>query len=87
MNSKWTPNEKQVAFMTVLKEHGSCTLREASKEIGKEIKSGTVNTLVTKGYVATEDKTFECNIVAQETNEIVGHCKKTIKVYSLVDKE
>ena len=52
----WTMNETQKDFMEVLKEFGrAVTLMEIEAKTGKAFKTGTINTLVTKELVATED--------------------------------
>lgn len=71
----WTMNETQKDFMATLKAIGrATTLMEINAVAGKEFKTGTINTLVTKGLVRTEDvevayvetKTFDFNGVAFE---------------------
>ena len=85
-NTEWKPNEKQQLFLKVLWEADgkALTLAEASSVAGVEIKSGTINTLIAKGMVATEDVSYECNLVRKDTGEIVGSTKKTVKAYRLV---
>ena len=80
---EWKANAKQVAFMGAL-SNGGMTLREASKALGFEVKSGTVNTLVAKHLVSTTDKEIHFNKVDCETGEVIGHGKTSVKVYSLV---
>ena len=82
--TKWTPNEKQKLFLGALADGKALTLAEVSKKVGVEIKSGSINTLIAKGMVQTEDVTYECHIIRKDTNEIVGSTKKTIKAYKLV---
>ena len=79
--TKWTPNEKQKLFLGALADGKALTLAEVSKKVGVEIKSGSINTLIAKGMVQTEDVTYECHIIRKDTNEIVGSTKKTIKAY------
>lgn len=85
-NTEWKPNEKQQLFLKVLGEADgkALTLAEASSLAGVEIKSGTINTLIGKGMVATEDVSYKCNLVRQDTGEIVGSTQKTVKAYRLV---
>ena len=82
--TKWTPNEKQKLFLGALADGKAITLAEVSKIVGVEIKSSSINTLIAKGMVQTEDVSYDCNIVRKDTNEIVGTTKKTVKAYKLV---
>ena len=83
--TKWTPNEKQTLFLKALKEaDGALTLSEVSEIVGQEIKSGSINTLIAKGMIQTEDVVYECNIVRKDNGKVVGTTKKTVKAYSLV---
>ena len=82
--TKWTPNEKQKLFLGALADGKALTLAEVSKKVGVEIKSGSINTLIAKGMVQTEDVSYACNIVRKDTNEVVGTTKKTVKAYKLV---
>ena len=64
MAQNWQPNETQTLFMETLRgADGALTLSEVSDIVGKEIKSGSINTLIAKGMVETEDVTYECSIV------------------------
>ena len=84
-NSKWSANDKQKLFLKALKEaDGALTLSEVSEIVGQEIKSGSINTLIAKGMVATEDVSYECNIVRKDNGKVVGSTKKTVKAYKLV---
>jgi hypothetical protein len=51
--SNWTPNETQKTFLGALADGTIKSLRQINAELGKEIKSGSVNTLITKGLVQT----------------------------------
>ena len=82
--TKWTPNEKQKLFLGALADGKALTLAEVSKKVGVEIKSGSINPLIAKGMVQTEDVSYDCNIVRKDTNEVVGTTKKTVKAYKLV---
>ena len=84
--TEWAPNEKQRLFLKVLGEADgkALTLAKASSMAGVEIKSGSINTLIAKGMVATEDVSYECNLVRKDTDEIVGSTRKTVKAYKLV---
>ena len=69
----WEPNEKQKKFLKFVKENPNKTLAELSQLIGEEVKSGSVNCLVTKGLVVTQDV---------EVVEVVKR-KKKVKAYRL----
>ena len=81
--NKWTMNETQKAFMEVLKEYPNGVTMFELKLAGKEFKTGSVNTLVTKGLVVTEaeEREFQCEVVYNGVK--VGTVKKTGKVYRL----
>ena len=86
-NTIWKANDKQVKFMDLLKDHADgLTLAQASKMLGEEIKSGSINALLPNGknLVRTEDCVIQCNLVEIETGEIVGTAKKPVKKYFLV---
>ena len=86
-NTIWKANDKQVKFMDLLKDHADgLTLAQASKMLGEEIKSGSINALLPNGknLVRTEDCVIQCNLVEIETGEIVGTAKKSVKKYFLV---
>ena len=89
-NTIWKANDKQVKFMDLLKENpNGLTLAQASKMLGEEIKSGSINALLPNGknLVRTEDCVIQCNLVEIETGEIVGTAKKPVKKYFLVGQE
>jgi hypothetical protein len=69
---------------TLRKADGALTLAEVSEIVGKEIKSGSINTLIGRNLVQTEDVTYECNIVRKDNGKVVGSTKKTVKAYKLV---
>ena len=83
----YTPNENAKAFLEVLKaKGGKATLFELNKFEGYNFKSGSINSLISKGYVkADEEKVFECDIVYNGVK--VGSIKKTAKVYELVSND
>ena len=86
-NTIWKANDKQAKFMELLKEHADgLTLAQASKMLGEEIKSGSINALLPSGknLVRTEDCVIQCNLVAVDTGEVVGTAKKPVKKYFLV---
>ena len=86
-NSKWSANDKQKLFLKVLKEaDGALTLSEVSEIVGQEIKSGSINTLITKGLVVTDgEREFACEVVYN--GQVVGKVTKTGKIYKLVQKD
>lgn len=47
----WNANATQTKFMEILKENADITLAQASEIAGFEIKTGSINTLITKGLV------------------------------------
>ena len=68
-------NEAQQIFVTALAQ-GEATLAEINANADKEIKSGSINTLVTEGIVEVRGE----KIVAG-----IGHRK--VKVYALAEKQ
>lgn len=59
MEKTWTPNETQKLFMGALADGSEKTLAEISTQVGKEIKTGSINTLVSKGLVISKPKARE----------------------------
>lgn len=49
--TKWTPNETQKAFLGALADGKVKSLRQINAELGREIKTGSINTLIAKGMV------------------------------------
>lgn len=83
-NTKWSPNDKQKQFLEVLKGAESpMTLAEVSEVVGYEVKSGSINTLIGKGLVVTNDTEIECLIVRKDNGKVVGQTKKVVKAYAL----
>ena len=80
--SVWKMNETHEAFVNEVKAAGAkgVTLFEL-KLAGKEFKSGSVNTLVAKGVVATlpNKREFECEVVFNGV--VVGSTKKSGVVF------
>lgn len=76
-NIKWTPNKNQKAFMEALEgvEEG-LTLSEVNEKLGTEIKTGSINCLLTKGLVEADGE-----------REVMVLTKKKVKVYKLVHKD
>ena len=50
-NTKWTANETQKTFLKALADGKVKSLRQINVELGREIKTGSVNTLITKNMV------------------------------------
>ena len=82
---QWEMSETQKAFLELVKNSGAdgITFREA-KKVMPELKTGAINTLITKGYVSTDGDTrdFKADIVYQ--GEIIGTKSYSDKVYRLV---
>lgn len=76
MANTWSANEKQKQFMDILaKEENGITLRDIKTKYGVNFATGTINTLVSKGFVNTMgEKEYIC--------ECCGH-KTKVKVYKL----
>ena len=76
MEKTWTPNELQKAFMNSLADGKEKTLAEISQELGREIKTGSINTLISKGLVISKPKAREV---------VCPHCghKTKFSTYSL----
>ena len=82
--TNWQPNEIQKLFMETLKgSETPLTLAEVSEIVGQEIKSGSINTLIGKGLVVTQDTEIECLIVRKDNGKVVGSTKKSVKAYAL----
>jgi hypothetical protein len=84
--STWTPNETQKAFMAELASRPEgATIFELKLE-GKDFKTGSINTLITKGLVVNvETKYYECEVVYNGT--VVGKVSKPSAVYKLVGRD
>lgn len=87
MTKNWTMNETQKAFIETLKAMGgTATLLEIEATQGKEFATGSINTLISKGLVATEDTTIKYKIVETFTFGETIYTKekpatKTVKRY------
>ena len=82
----WKMNETQKAFMEVLGQYADGVTMFELKLAGHDFKTGSVNTLVTKGLVATDgEREFACEVVYN--GQVVGKTTKTGKVYKLVQKD
>lgn len=80
----WEMNETQKSFVEILKENpDGLTLREIRKSYGKDFKTGSINTLKSKGIVDTDGKReFTADIVYD--GEVIGHKKYADTVYKLI---
>lgn len=79
----WKMNETQKAFVEVLGNYPEGVTMFELKLAGHDFKTGSVNTLVTKGLVVTEgEREFACEVVYNGV--VVGKVTKTGKVYKLV---
>lgn len=84
-NKTWTMNETQKAFMGVLANYPDGVTMFELKMAGHDFKTGSINTLITKGLVVTDgEKDFACDVVYNGV--VVGKVTKTGKVYKLVDR-
>ena len=78
MEKTWTPNERQTQFMKVLasfngEEKTLAEINEKAVEMGYEtFKTGTINTLTSKGLVANG-----------ADREVIVKAKRTVKTYKL----
>lgn len=76
MEKTWQANELQKSFMEALADGKEYTLAEISAKLGREVKSGAINTLITKGLVVSNPKSREI---------VCPHCgaKRKVGTYSL----
>lgn len=85
-NKTWEMNAVQKDFVAVLKGYENGITLFELKLAGKEFKTGSINTLITKGIVEiTGEKEFACEVVYN--GQVVGKATKTGKVYRLVQKD
>lgn len=84
MKTTWKPNETQQRFLEILGENpNGLTLREIKKLYNVEFKTGSINSLKSKGLVNTESKReFVADVVYD--NEIIGHKSYADTIYKLV---
>ena len=84
----WEMNDTQKSFVNILKENEGAypdgmTLREIKKVSGIAFKTGSINTLKSKGIVSTDGKReFVADIVYD--GEVIGHKTYSDTVYKLV---
>ena len=81
----WTPNETQTRFMKILGENpDGMTLREIKSKYGVEFKTGSINTLLSKGKVRKADGTRDFTADIVYNGEIIGHKSYSDTIYVLV---
>ena len=85
-NKTWKMNDTQKQFVETLESYeNGATLFELKLD-GKEFKSGSINTLISKGVVEIAgEREYLCDIVYNGI--VVGKITKTGKVYKLVRKD
>ena len=85
-NKTWKMNDTQKQFVETLESYENGATLFESKLAGKEFKSGSINTLISKGIVEIDgEREFNCDIVFNGV--VVGKITKTGKVYKLVRKD
>ena len=79
----WTMNDTQKAFMTEVSKYADGVTIFELKLAGHDFKSGSINTLISKGYVeVVGDREFSCDVVYG--GQVVGKTTKTGKIYKAV---
>jgi hypothetical protein len=82
----WTMNKTQTDFVAVLKDYENGITLFELKLAGKEFKTGSINTLISKGIVEIAgEKEFACEVVFN--GQVVGKTTKTGKIYKLVNRD
>ena len=85
-NKTWKMNDTQKQFVETLESYENGATLFELKLAGKEFKSGSINTLISKGIVEIDgEREFACDIVFNGV--VVGKITKTGKVYKLVRKD
>ena len=85
-NKTWKMNETQTQFVETLETYENGATLFELKLAGKEFKSGSINTLISKGVVEIDgEREYVCDIVYNGV--VVGKITKTGKVYRLVRKD
>ena len=83
--TNWTANETQTRFMQILGENpDGMTLREIKSKYGIEFKTGSINTLLSKGKVRKADGTRDFTADIVYNGEIIGHKSYSDTIYVLV---
>lgn len=85
-NKTWKMNDTQKQFVETLESYENGATLFELKLAGKEFKSGSINTLISKGIVEVDgEREYLCDIVYNGV--VVGKITKTGKVYKLVRKD
>ena len=85
-NKTWKMNDTQKQFVETLESYENGATLFELKLAGKEFKSGSINTLISKSIVKIDgEREFNCDIVFNGV--VVGKITKTGKVYKLVRKD
>ena len=85
-NKTWKMNDTQRQFVETLESYENGATLFELKLAGKEFKSGSINTLISKGVVKIDgEREYDCDIVYNGV--VVGKITKTGKVYKLVCKD
>ena len=85
-NKTWKMNDTQKQFVETLESYENGATLFELKLAGREFKSGSINTLISKGIVEIDgEREFNCDIVFNGV--VVGKITKTGKVYKLVRKD
>lgn len=85
-NKTWKMNDTQKQFVETLESYENGATLFELKLAGKEFKSGSINTLISKGIVEVDgEREYLCDIVYNGV--VVGKITKTGKVYRLVRKD
>ena len=81
-NKTWTMNDTQKAFVDELNARGGEATLFEMKLDGKVFKTGSINTLISKGIVEiTGEREYACEVVYNGV--AVGKVTKTAKVYKV----
>lgn len=79
---EWSPNEKQRAFMEILKEYpDGVTLKDIELDKGVVFATGCINVLVSKNLVGTSDSVRVSDIIYRGVK--IGEKNDKVKKYFL----
>ena len=85
-NKTWKMNDTQRQFVETLESYENGATLFELKLAGREFKSGSINTLISKDIVKIDgEREYDCDIVFNGV--VVGKITKTGKVYKLVRKD
>ena len=85
-NKTWKMNDTQKQFVETLESYENGATLFELRLAGKEFKSGSINTLISKSIVKIDgEREYDCDIVFNGV--VVGKITKTGKVYKLVRKD